>query len=105
MMTIIDDQIELLFLKLEKAIRPNNFLLCKLKEKKYFFLKMGRGGGKKFNLVRILDAVLFSSSVPVGGPSPPFYMANLHKEDKRWVSLGLPFSRRTKVGFHLGCHS
>ena len=43
----------------------------------------------------IIDALLFSSSVPVGGPSPPFrgvalsfYRAALHEEDKSWDPLG-----------------
>ena len=50
-----------------------------------------------------IDAVIFSSSVPVGVKSPllegvwpllvrrvvpPFYRAALHKEDKSWVPLG-----------------
>ena len=59
---------------------------------------------------RTIEAVLFSSSVQVGGPSPPFkgvappfYREAFHKEDKKWISLGLPFIRmRTKVWINLG---
>ena len=32
-------------------------------------------------------------------------MVALHKEEKSWVSLGLPFISRIKVGFHLGCEN
>ena len=57
------------------------------------------------NFVTNIHAVLFSSSVALGGPSPPFYRVVLHKKGNSWVSLGLPFIRRTKVGLYLGCEN
>ncbi len=98
-----------------------SFLLFFLTFNKYILRKWSAYDEKIFWGITLenIETVIFSSSVQAGDPSPPFRgwsllvrrmvlpfnRTALHKEDKSWVLLGLPFIRRKKVGFNLGCNS